>query len=139
MALQFYKKYLIAGIGLAALPGTSLLDFYENHHIFTFITQLENQLPIAQEEINSQMTLSQLKFHLSYCSFFLFAFVLPAETFLEKMLKYSLFFIQLPVGILVYTAPANLLPLFGWMRYLLLFGGLVLLSYNYYKRSKTEE
>jgi hypothetical protein len=122
-------------IGLAALLGTSLLDFYENHHILTFITMAEKGIVLNQDSVVSQMTLSQLKFHLSYLSFFLFAFSLPKQTIIEKSLRYSILFLQLPVGVLVYTAPIHLQPTFALMRYVFMLVGLLMISFVFYKRS----
>ena len=81
------------------------------------------------------MILSQLKFHSSYLGFFLFAFVLPGDTFLEKLLKYSLWFGYLPIGILVYTFPN---PAFELLRYLFMLTGLTILGWNYFVHYKKE-
>jgi|CXWL01.1.fsa_nt_gi hypothetical protein len=134
MALWHKEKSINIIVGLITLLATSLLDFYENHHIFTFITMAEKGVAINADDIANQMTLSQLKFHLSYLSFFLFAFSMPGDTFLERLLKYSLFFLQLPVGILVYTSPHNMKPVFEILRYSFMLVGLLLIAYNFYLR-----
>ncbi len=118
-------------IGLIALLGTAILDFYENHHILSFLTMAENGIAIQAEDIAHQMTWSQMKFHLSYLSFFLFAFSMPQDTFLEKLLKHSLLFLQLPIGVLVYTAPANWKPFFELLRYGFMLSGLLMIAYNF--------
>jgi hypothetical protein len=138
MALQQNDNTVNLWIALAAILGTSLLDFYENHHIVSFMTMSERGVPLNQESIVSQMTLSQLKFHLSYLSFFLFAFSLPNQTILEKTLRYSMLFVQLPVGILVYTAPSDMQPYFALMRYLFMFAGLLMISFIFYKKSSIQ-
>lgn len=138
IALTYKEKAINVTIAFIAVLLTGVLDFYENHHILTFITTAEKGVPVNMDEVSSQMTLSQLKFHLSYLSFFLFAFSLPSKTFLEKFLKYSLLFVQLPVGVLVYTAPENLRPVFGIMRYSLMLGGLFLIAYIFYLRIRKE-
>jgi hypothetical protein len=134
--LSHTEKSLNILIGLIALLGTGLLDFYENHHIMSFINMVQKGIAINQDEIDNQMTMSQLKFHLSYLSFFLMGFSLPTDTFLEKFLKYSLLFLQLPVGVLVYTSPDSLQPIFTLARYIFMFSGLLLIAYNFYVRSK---
>lgn len=136
MALWHKEKAINLVAGLIALLATGLLDFYENHHIFTFITMAKKGIAINADDITNQMTLSQLKSHLSYLSFFLFAFSLPADTFLEKVLKYSLFFVQLPIGVLVYTALDSIRPYFEIMRYCFMLTGLLLIAYNFYLPGK---
>ncbi len=64
--------------------------------------------------------MSQLKFHSSYLAFFLFAFVLPGDTFLEKLLKISLWLGYPLIGILVYTFPN---PVFDLLRHLFMLSG----------------
>jgi len=68
--------------------------------------------------------------------FFLFAFVLPGDTFLEKLLKTSLWFGYLPIGILVYTFPH---PAFDLLRYLFMLAGLAILGWNYFVRYRRTE
>jgi hypothetical protein len=131
MVLSAKEKSLNLVVGLIAVLGTGFLDFYENHHILTFLTMAEKGIVISVDDIASQMTLSQFKFHLSYLSFFLFAFSLPADTFLEKLLKYSLLFLLTPIGILVYTARDNLKPFFEISRYAFMLSGLFLIAYNF--------
>jgi len=137
-ALWHKEKTINLIAGLVALLATSLLDFYENHHIFTFITMAEKGVSINADDIANQMTLSQLKFHLSYLSFFLFAFSMPGNAFLEKLLKYSLFFLQLPIGVLVYTSPPDIKPVFEILRYSFMLAGLLLIAYNFYLLGKKE-
>jgi hypothetical protein len=136
VVLSHTEKSLNILIGLVAVLGTGFLDFYENHHIMSFINMVQKGIIINQDEIANQMTMSQLKFHLSYLSFFLMGFSLPTDTFLEKFLKYSLLFLQLPVGVLVYTSPDSLQPIFTLARYIFMFSGLMLIAYNFYLRSK---
>jgi hypothetical protein len=136
LVLTQAEKPLNLIIGLIAVLGTGLLDFYENHHILTFIAMAEKGIPIANEDIAHQMTMSQMKFHLSYLSFFLFGFSMPSETLLEKALKYSLLLIQLPIGVLVYTSPDSLKPIFEIARYGCMLGGLFMIAYIFYLKDK---
>jgi hypothetical protein len=136
MILSQTEKSINILLGLLALLGTGLLDFYENHHIMSFINMVQKGITLNQDEIANQMTMSQLKFHLSYLSFFLMGFSLPTETFLEKFLKYSLLLLQLPVGVLVYTSPESLQPIFTLARYIFMFSGLMIIAYNFSLKSK---
>jgi hypothetical protein len=136
LALTQVEKSLNLIIGLIAVLGTGLLDFYENHHILTFLTMAEKGVSISNEDIAHQMTMSQMKFHLSYMSFFLFGFSMPSETLLEKALKYSLLFIQLPIGVFVYTSSDSLKPFFEISRYGCMLGGLFLIAYIFYLKNR---
>ena len=127
------KNRLVVTVGLLAVLITAYLDLLENHDILTQLTTALHGLPIALADLQERMTWSQLKFHSSYLGFFLFAFVLPADTLMEKLLKFSLWFGYLPIGILVYTFPN---PLFDLLRYLLMLAGLTILAWNYYRKSR---
>jgi hypothetical protein len=131
MALWNKKNGLLVAIGLGAILITAYLDLLENHDILTQLTTALQGLPIALADLQNRMIWSQLKFHSSYLGFFLFAFVLPGDTFLEKFLKISLWFGYLPIGILVYTFPHPILDL---LRYLFMLAGLTILGWNYYVR-----
>jgi hypothetical protein len=85
-----------------------------------------------------QMTLSMVKFCVSYLSMFLLAFILLCRTFTEKLLKYSLCFIQLPIGVLVYTAPENLNIVFNLIRFVFMASGFFLLAYNFSNFSRKD-
>lgn len=125
----------IADVSLLAMLITGILDFHEDLHILTMLHNAMNNLPIEQSEISMQMTLSALKFAASYVSLFLLAFLLPNKTFTEKLLKYSLWFFQLPIGALVYTAPENLHVIFALLRFVFMISGFFLLAYNFSKPS----
>ena len=129
------KNRLVVTVGLLAVLITAYLDLLENHDLLTQLTTALHGLPIALADLQERMTWSQLKFHSSYLGFFLFAFVLPADTLMEKLLKFSLWFGYLPIGILVYTFPN---PLFDLLRYLLMLAGLTILAWNYYRKSRNE-
>ncbi len=125
----------IADVSLIAMLITGILDFHEDLHILTMLHNALNNLPIEQAEISLQMILSALKFCASYVSLFLLAFLLPGRTFTEKLLKYSLWFFQLPIGALVYTAPENLHVIFALIRFIFMVVGFFLLAYNFSKPS----
>ncbi len=129
------RNHLLVTVGLLAVLITAYLDLLENHDLLTQLTTALHGLPIALVDLQERMIWSQLKFHSSYLGFFLFAFVLPGDTFLEKLLKISLWFGYLPIGILVYTFPN---PLFDLLRYLLMLAGLTILGWNYHRKSRQE-
>jgi hypothetical protein len=129
MAVRDETNGLLVAVGLVAVLITAYLDLLENHDILTQLTTALNGLPIALADLQERMIWSQLKFHSSYLGFFLFAFVLPGDTFLEKLLKFSLWFGYLPIGILVYTFPH---PAFDLLRYIFMLSGLTILGWNYY-------
>lgn len=123
----------VADVALGAMLICGFLDFHEDLHILTMLRNATHNLPIEQSEIALQMTFSMVKFCASYLSLFLLAFLLPSRTFTEKLLKYSLWFVQLPVGALVYTAPENLHLLFNLIRFAFMVSGFFLLAYNFSK------
>jgi len=139
LTIEDSRSRLIAYTGLGAILITAYLDLLENHHIVTMLTSVSQGLPISVVEIQEQMTWSQLKFHSSYLSFFLFAFVLPHDTLLEKVLRWSLWFLFLPVGVMVYTYPDFMGGIFGLLRYILMLAGLLILAWNFYWRFRTEK
>lgn len=123
----------VADVAMGAMLICGLLDFYEDLHILTLLRNATNGLPIEFSSIQMQMTLSMVKFCASYLSLFLLAFLLPNKTFTEKLLKYSLWFFQIPIGALVYTAPENLQLLFNLIRFVFMVSGFFLLAYNFSK------
>lgn len=119
----------IADVSLGAMLVCGILDFHEDLHILTMMQSAINQLPIDPAQIQMQMLFSMIKFCASYLSLFLLAFLLPSKTAIEKLLKYSLLFVQVPVGALVYTAPENLQLLFNLIRFVFMISGFFLLAY----------
>lgn len=140
---QFLKtdnrvKNAVADVALAAMLICGFLDFVEDLHILTLLRNATHNLPIEFSSISMQMTLSMIKFCASYLSLFLLAFLLPNKTFTEKLLKYSLWFFQLPLGVLVYTAPENLHLLLNLVRFVFMVSGFFLLAYIFRKNAETK-
>lgn len=123
----------VADVALGAMLICGFLDFHEDLHILTMLRNATHNLPIEQSEISLQMILSMIKFCASYLSLFLLAFILPQKTFTEKFLRFSLMFLFVPIGGLVYTAPENLQLLFGLIRFVFMAFGFFLLAYNFSK------
>jgi hypothetical protein len=90
---------------MAALGALALLDMIENMHFLTMLGAVEQGLDVSANEIRLQVFESMLKFHVSYAGLFLLGTVMPRRTVVEKVLAASLMFVQLPVGVLIYTAP----------------------------------
>ncbi|KAA3643367.1 MAG: hypothetical protein DWQ07_22915 [Chloroflexi bacterium] len=129
------RNRLLVAIGLGAVLITTYLDLHENHELLTFLEMAIAGLPIDEAALHQRMVWSQLKFHSSYFAFFLLAFVLPKDTFLEKLLRWSLWLGYLPIGILVYTYPSSI---FSLLRYLFMLSGFFILAWNYYQRWQKE-
>ena len=125
----------IASVALGAMLLCGFLDFYEDLHILTMLTSAVNNIRIEQTEISAQMLFSMIKFCVSYLSLFLLAFLLPQKTFTEKLLKYSLWFFLLPIGVLVYTVPENLHLLLNLIRFVFMVSGFFLLAFNFSRES----
>lgn len=123
----------VADVALGAMLICGFLDFHEDLHILTMLRNATHNLPIEPSEISRQMLFSMIKFCASYLSLFLLAFLLPSRTLTEKLLKYSLWFVQLPVGALVYTGPESLHLLFNLMRFVFMVSGFFLVAYNFSK------
>lgn len=121
----------VADVALGAMLICGFLDFHEDLHILTMMHSAINNLPIEPSQIQMQMLFSMIKFCASYLSLFLLAFLLPSRTLTEKLLKYSLWFFQVPIGALVYTAPENLHLLFNLLRFVFMASGFFLLAYNF--------
>jgi hypothetical protein len=138
LAMRLGKKRnrLLVMVGLLALLVTAYLDLHENHTMLMQIVSLKAGIPLEVHDLQSRMVTSQLKFHSSYLSFFLFAFVMPKKTMIEKFLKYSLWFAFPPLGILVYTFPS---PVWDWGRYLFMLSGLWLVAWVFWTRFQARE
>ncbi|MEZ4364329.1 MAG: hypothetical protein R3B48_29410 [Kofleriaceae bacterium] len=93
-------------IGLIAL--VAALDLVENFHFLVMLAQAEHGLRPSSSEIGAQVLESLLKFHVSYLALFLLSFVLPRTTRRGRLLANLGWFVQLPVGVLIYVAPAAL-------------------------------
>lgn len=100
------RALLITAVGLLALTG--LMDLFENMHFLTIIASALQGLTIGQDQIVMQVWESLVKFHVSYLGLFLLGYSLPNETTLEKVLCFSLRWIQLPVGLLIYLTPESI-------------------------------
>ena len=126
------NRWLVAA-AVGALLVTTYLDIHENNELLVFIQMAKAGFTPSVEMLHARALWSAVKFHSSYLSFFLIAFVLPQKTVLERFLRWSLWLGYVPIGILVYTFPN---PWFALARYALMLGGLLILAWNFYLRSK---
>ena len=127
------RNKLLVVVALAAILVTTYLDIQENASLLGFLALAKGGQPISAAMLLERDVLSQVKFVSSYLSFFLFAFVLHRDTFLEKLLRWSLWTLAPVIGILVYTFPSELWSL---GRYLFMLSGMAIISWNYWLRSR---
>ncbi len=93
---------------ISLLMATAALDMLENFHFLTMLASAEQGQVIGSNEIGFQVTESLMKFHISYLGLFLMGFVLPKQNRAGRLLSWASWFVQLPVGVLIYVAPAAL-------------------------------
>lgn len=121
-----FVAYLSGGLIIAV----AILDFWENFHIYSLMQQAKGGIVVEAASITWQSTESMMKWHLAYFAFFMLGFLVPARTALERMLKYSLWFLFLPTGVLVYaTVGSSYEMLFQWIRFINLLAGFVLIFF----------
>ena len=126
------RTRLLVLTALLAILVTTYLDIQENAELLSFVALAQNGLGIEGALLHERAVLSQVKFMSSYLSFFLFAFVLPRDTALERLLRWSLWTLAPLVGVLVYTYPSSLWSL---GRYGFMLAGLAIIAWNYWLRA----
>lgn len=92
-------------VALGALLLGALLDAIENHHILTMLYAAEHGLPISTQESQIQMLASSVKFHAVYLASFLFAFAFARLGTLGTFIALSIWFLFVPLGLLIYVTP----------------------------------
>jgi hypothetical protein len=96
----------LLGIALGAMMLTLLLDAIENHHIMTMVHAIENGLPLSPADGELQMIASQVKFHASYLSVFLFSFGFLQLGKLGRVIA-ILLWCYMPCGVLISVIPTE--------------------------------
>lgn len=129
----------VANLSIGSMVLCGLLDYVEDIHILTMLDSAVKGLAVSEGQIALQAFLSALKFSASYVSLFALAFILPSRTVPEKLLRYSLWFFQLPVGALVYTLPTAYQAPFALLRFVFMISGFFLLAYNFSRTEPEEE
>jgi len=81
----------------------ALLDYQENLHILAMLKASLQSIQLTSGQIELQYVLSAVKWHLAYVAFFILGLSLRAQSPMEKLFVFSLLFLQMPIGILVYT------------------------------------
>jgi hypothetical protein len=126
----------VATIGIVLISLVAVLDFLENFHIYALMQQAGNGITASAESISWQSAESMMKWHLAYFAFFMLGFLAPAGNIIEKTLKYSLWFLFVPAGVLVYaTVDTGYAALFQWIRYINLLSGFLLIWWIMRNRS----
>ena len=103
-------------VALAALLLTSLLDAFENHHILMMLHAFQHGAPISADELQWQMVASNLKFHASYVSVFLFAFGFYRLGGLGRVIAWLLWFGYVPLGMVTFVVPVEIVAPFALAR-----------------------
>lgn len=93
----------IGRIALGAMLFTGLLDVVEDTHILAMLATVEAGGLPSQGEIGFQAAASATKFFASYLALFLFSFGLSRADRWETLLRVSLRYFQLPIGVLALT------------------------------------
>lgn len=115
--------------GAAALVLTAFLDAIENAHILSLLTRAEQGQPLPQASIAAQMVASQVKFVSSYFGLLLLSFALPAATRVEKLLVFTLRWVQLPLGVSIFVVPLDFVKPLSLARAVFFVVGLWLTAY----------
>ncbi len=92
-------------IALGALLLLAVLDMVENFHFMTMLSAAELGIAPSSAEIRAQVWESLLKFHVGYLGLFLVGFAIPRETAGARLLSNLSWYVQLPVGVLIYVMP----------------------------------
>lgn len=82
----------------------AVLDYAENHHILAMIFALNAGIPLELGAIEGQMVASALKWHFGFFAFFLVGFVFKPENQLERVFRWALWYVQMPMGIFYYVS-----------------------------------
>ncbi len=120
------KVFVYLSIGLLGV--LAFLDMFENFHFMTMLARAEQGILPSENEIGMQVWESLLKFHVGYLGLFLLGFAFPRRTRAERAMGYANWFVQLPVGILIYVVPRTIAVPLVFVRFTYFVGGLVLIA-----------
>lgn len=116
-------------ISFGLLFSLALFDMIENFHFMVMLSNAEQGILPSSTEISAQVWESLLKFHISYLGLFLLGFAIPRETRGERFLAGLSWFLQLPVGVLIYVTPSNISFLLVLVRFTYFVTALLLLAW----------
>jgi hypothetical protein len=120
------KVFVYLSIGLMLV--IAFLDMIENFHFMTMLARAEQGILPSENEIGLQVWESLLKFHVGYLGLFLLGFAFPRRTRAERAMGYLNWFVQLPVGILIYVTPRMIAVPLVFVRFTYFVAGLVLMA-----------
>lgn len=100
------RKFLLA-LSVACISATAILDVIENSGFLMYMESLRNGLTIEGSSIQHLMVTSSVKWYFAYFAFLFLGFAFPVRTQSERGASFLMKYIQLPVGILVFTIPAS--------------------------------
>ena len=120
------RALTLVATGILLLLG--LLDMIENFHFMVMLAGAEQGILPTAGEISFQVWESLLKFHVSYLGLFLLGLALPRRSARERLLSNLSLFVQAPVGILIYVAPAAVAFPLVFVRFLYFLAALALVS-----------
>jgi hypothetical protein len=121
---------------IGALLLTAFLDMVENFHFMAMLGHAELGIAPSSGEIEAQVFESLLKFHVSYLGLFLLGFVMPRRSVLERLFVYLSWYVQLPVGILIYVTPQAVSVPLVFVRFAYFVAALLLLAEIYRRRAE---
>lgn len=127
-ALRTPENSWIAGAAALGMVAVGLLDYAENLHFLTMYAGLDAGIDITSAELSQRMWASLMKWHIGYAAMFAAGFVIPVRGPVSFLLVWSLRVVLPVVGVLVYTSPEEMRPLFGLARYVLMLVGFVMMA-----------
>jgi hypothetical protein len=126
--LRTAENAWIAGAAATGMVATGLLDYAENLHFLTMYAGLDAGISPTSGEVAQRMWGSMMKWHIAYASLFAAGFVIPVRGPVSFLLVWSLRIVLPVVGVLVYTGPAELQPMLGLARYVLMLSGFAMFA-----------
>jgi hypothetical protein len=115
-------------LAIAGIVATGVLDYAENLHFLTMYANIDAGVALTADELGWRMWASMLKWHIAYLGLAMAGFVIPVRGLVSWSLAWSLRIVLPVVGVLVYTAPDALQPLFGLARYALMLVGFAMFA-----------
>lgn len=97
----------LLSVALALMAASGLLDLLENMHFLGMLSAAMQGLEISATHVELQVWESLVKFHISYLGLFLLGYALPKNTMIDRSLCFTLRWIQLPIGLLIYLIPPD--------------------------------
>ncbi len=153
----FIAAYVIASVTLASalangswrpLPvlvaiggvGAGVLDLAENHHVLGLLRIAELERAVPMSEILRRAELSQLKWMVAHLAFTAVGVAMPRYGHrVARWFRYSLIFVQLPLGAAAWVATTPWLSTtLGWGRLLGFVAGFAVIAWLYADRDAAD-